>query len=541
VRRIANEGEKAVEKIKSLIGRRQFLVAGGAASTLALARKAEAAKPAVAGCGANQPTTIHGLTVGKPVHEPYKTPSLAELRAAGVFGTPGSTAAPASAAASGGGASAAGAPAMTAVLGGVAGVSKAVPAIYLIDGKYEADKSKTGALSDGKVNDNFASGVKIKGDADTGGVYVKGLGTKYILADAKIDLSGDGAGLGGACSGAGADDFATLTIRNCTITTSGQSRNATSVQNHSVLKVYNSTLTSNGIPFTPEYTSTAVKVQLEVDGNSRTHVTLSNSYSYFYYSTIIAEGWAALSTDGAMGFVYLEANDCTVKTIKSGYGTYADGACHNFINRCTFDVASEAAIIAGEADITFRDTKSTSGSYFTLIHCVGMPAEVGTLKVTGGEIKAKSAVVMVKSANAEVVFDGVKIKAENGMLLKSAITKQPHAAKAANTKGMNVYGIHATFKNMNVEGDVSHTEDKENRKMTVYLEAATLKGAINDASIKIDRLSKWTATADSSVTIIGDLDVTQIDAPAGVTITAIAAQSGTYKLASCGTLVLKTA
>ena len=77
--------------------------------------------------------------------------------------------------------------------------------------------------------------------------------------------------------------------------------------------------------------------------------------------------------------------------------------------------------------------------------------------------------------------------------------------------------------------------------MTVYLESTTLKGAIKDASIKINRLSKWIATADSNVTIVDDVDVSQIDAPAGVTITAVAAVSGKYKLASSGTLVLKTA
>jgi hypothetical protein len=45
--------------------------------------------------------------------------------------------------------------------------------------------------------------------------------------------------------------------------------------------------------------------------------------------------------------------------------------------------------------------------------------------------------------------------------------------------------------------------------------------------------------ADSNVAIIGSVDISQIDAPAGVTITAIANESGTYALASGGTLVLK--
>jgi hypothetical protein len=92
---------------------------------------------------------------------------------------------------------------------------------------------------------------------------------------------------------------------------------------------------------------------------------------------------------------------------------------------------------------------------------------------------------------------------------------------------------------MYVEGDVDHSVDKEHRNMTVYLESTTLKGAIKDAYISINPLSKWIATADSNVTIVGSVDVSQVDAPAGVTINAIAGQSGTYKLAGGGTLILK--
>ena len=134
----------------------------------------------------------------------------------------------------------------------------------------------------------------------------------------------------------------------------------------------------------------------------------------------------------------------------------------------------------------------------------------------------------------------MKFNSESGILLKSAaVIDELDAALAAPTKGEKVFGIHATLKNMDVTGDVVHTEDMDNRNMTVYLEGTTLKGAIKDAAISMNRLSKWVATADSNVTIVGEVDVSQIDAPAGVTITAVAGQSGTYKLASCGTLILK--
>jgi hypothetical protein len=518
------------------MGRRQFLIAGGAASTLALTQTAEAAEHAAAsGCSAGQPVTIKGLTVEKPIHEPVKTPTLDEimaLRASGGSGragggAPGGT---------GGGAAASG------PSGGLPAATKATPAIYVEDGKHLADKSSPGAVNEGKVTDQYSKSAKISSKtAEVGGVYAKGMGTEYVLADATIELDGDGpSGLGGPNGGAGADDYATLIIRNCTITTTGTWRTATSVQNHGILKVYNSTLKSNGRPFTPDFTSTGQKTQLEVDGNCRTHVTLSNSYSYFYYSTIIAEGWAALSTDGSEGFLYLEANDCTIRTITAGYGTYADGGCHNVLNRCTFDVAGMAGIIANESDITFTEPKAKCGSYFAMIHNVEFPTEVGTLKVIGGDIETRKAAILIKSANAEILVEGAKIKSDIGVLLKSTVSVDPNAAKAAQTKGMNVYGIHATFKDMDVAGDIIH-EDKENRGMTIYFEATTLKGAIKGASIKMNRLSKWVATADSNVTIIGDVEVAQIDARTGVTITAVATQSGTYKLASCGTLVLKTA
>jgi len=484
--------------------------------------------------GVNQTATIKGVAVVKPVHQPVNTASAqaAAGRGAGAAGeaagTPGGDAGATGAAAGG-------------PPGGFGGASNSTPAAYIDNGKYSPGKSRSGVMSAGKVGDALASGVKINAkEGNIGGVFVKGLGSEYTLANANIELSGNGSfGLAGPGSGASAEDYATLIIRDSTITTSGENRNATAAQNHSILKVYNSTLTANGVPFEPDITNSEQKKQLEIDGNSRTHVTLSNSYSYFYYCTVIANGWAALSTDGAEGFVYLEANNCTVKTIKAGYGTYADMGCHVYINNSDFDVASMAGIMAGNADITFKDTKAKCGTYFALIHNIGTPDEYSALTVTGGEISTKSPVVLIKSANADISFTGVNITSESGVLLKSAISVDPQSAKTANTKAQEVYGIHATFKDMYVEGDIDHSADKEHRNMTVYLESTTLKGAIKDAQISINPRSKWVATADSNVTIIGDINVSQIDAPAGVTISAVADQSGTFKLISGGSLILK--
>jgi hypothetical protein len=212
--------------------------------------------------------------------------------------------------------------------------------------------------------------------------------------------------------------------------------------------------------------------------------------------------------------------------------------CHVVINDSDFEVADMAGIIAGEADITFNRTNAKCDTYFALLHCIGSPKEVSTLKVTGGQIATKSPVVLVKSACAEIVFDGVKVNSESGTLVKSTISTDPQAEKSANTAGQDVYGIQTTLRNMVVSGDIDHSEDKDNRNMAVYLESTKLSGAIRDAIVSIDPKSKWFATADSSVTLMGSFSMAQIDAPAGVTITAVAAESGTYTLASGGALVM---
>jgi len=487
--------------------------------------------------GTAQKVTLQGISYEKPVHEVSTMYSMGgmpggEMPAGMEGGAPGGEGAMEGAPGGGGGE---GGP-------NFGGGSSSTPAVYIDNGKYAKDKSKADLVSEGEFDSEYADGVKISaGEGDLGGVYVSGLKSEYTLNNATIDLAGDGAfGLAGPGSGASADNYGTLIIRDSTITTSGENRNATAAQNHSVLKVYNSTLTSHGSPFEVDITNTEQKKQLEIDGNSRTHVTLSNSYSYFYYCDVIADGWAALSTDGSQGFVYLEANNCTVKTIKSGYGTYADMGCHVVINDSSFDVASMAGIIAGEADITFNNTNATCGSYFGLLHCIGSSSEVSTFKANGGVVKTKGPVVLVKSACAEIVFDGVEMSSESGVLLKSAISVDPQAAEAASPKGDNIYGIQATYRNMVVAGDIDHSADKDNRDMAVYLESTFLTGAVKDAILSIDPRSKWTATADSTVTLVGGLDLSQIDAPTGVTITATAAQSGTYTLESGGTLVVKS-
>ena len=93
---------------------------------------------------------------------------------------------------------------------------------------------------------------------------------------------------------------------------------------------------------------------------------------------------------------------------------------------------------------------------------------------------------------------------------------------------------------MNTENSILHEDP--NRRMTVSLKNTALVGAITGGVLlSMDGESRWTANADSSVVLNGDVGEGQIDAAAGVTITAVGSEEKTVKLASGGTLAVKKA
>jgi hypothetical protein len=394
----------------------------------------------------------------------------------------------------------------------------------------------------GEIGLTEAKAVYIESDdPDAGGITVSGEGQKYTVEDSTIFLHSDSNGLGGKGSGLFAGDHSEMTIKNCKVLTVGKSRCGTATEQYSKMYIYNSYIHAHGAPFGPAAANLpdagSPPSALEISGNCRAHCTQSNSETYLYDSTIIGDGWAALSTDGSEGYVKLEANNCKVQTILSGYGAYADGCCHDFFNGCDFDVADQAGIMAGECDMTFDDCTAVCGSYFAHIHCVmGMPSEVGTLTVKNSSINSAKDAVSIRSQNAIVNIQESEVYADNGVLVHSIVNTDPNATK---TGGKRVYGIHVNIQASDLEGAILH-EDPD-REMIVSLEGSTLTGAIQGAILTLDGESSWTATNQSSVTIVGEIDLEQIDAPAGVTIQAVAGQSGTYTLASGGTLVLKEA
>jgi hypothetical protein len=265
-------------------------------------------------------------------------------------------------------------------------------------------------------------------------------------------------------------------------------------------------------------------------------VTTDHSESYFYHSTIIADGWGALSTDMANGHVYLEANDCTIRTLSSGYGTYADVGARVVINHSTMDVASYLGIIAGDGTVLLNHVAGRSRGIGVLVHDVhGKTSEVGRIEIDGGKLVSGKALILVKSANAEITLDGAALASDSGVLIQSVLNEDANATKV---DGQTVAGIRATLKHLSAAGDILHRDP--DRAMSVSFVGTRLKGAIERATVTLDAASHWTATANSTITLAGAFRVGQIDAPRGVTISAAVGSDstmpGSYPLRSGGTL-----
>lgn len=417
----------------------------------------------------------------------------------------------------------------------------AVAAVHIKDGVYNEALSNSSTLYGGAVSDKELKDIKIVAyNGSEGGIYAEGPATDVTVDTAYISLAGEGCGIGGPASGAAAKYGAHLTLKNVIIDTNGRTKYATAAEENSVLKVYDSVIWSHGIPYGDDYERPSVLMSsppppLEMDGNTRTHCTMSNSFSYFYNSKIICDGWAALSTESSEGFVYLEANDCDVVCTKNGYGAYADPGCHDVFKNCHFDMARMAAILAGNSTMVFENCDAVCGTYFGLMHCVnGWCQEVGDMSITGGRIRTKCEAFLIKSHNALLNFKEVDIASEKGILVHTILNDDPCKTPVDD----QAFGVNVNFTDMTVEGALIH-EDTE-RPMWVTLTSAVLKGRMVNTTLAMDAGSKWIADSDSTVHLLCDVNIAQLDAPRGVTITATGAQAGTYTLASGGTLVLLT-
>lgn len=419
-----------------------------------------------------------------------------------------------------------------------AGHPDARAAVHVKDGAYRPMLSASAALLGGTVAAGRAEDLRVNAtDGKTGGIFLEGPG-RFEVDRAVVTLSGDSVGIGGPATGAAVKGGGELILRHAFIDTAGLTHYATVAERNSVLRICDSVIASHGAPFGEGQPQPAGVMQtpppgLMIDGNGRTHCTMTGSHSFFRRCLITSDGWGALSTETAEGFAYLEADDCRIVTVRRGYGAYADPGCHVVLDRCQVDSADMAGIVGGQGELVLRDCRASCGSCGLLLHSVaGEPEEIGSVEVTGGRLESAGPVALVRSDNAKLRFDHVELRSRQGVLIHTQINDDP----LSTPPGRTPYGIEAVFRDLDAQGDILH-EDTQ-RAMYLYLESATLRGAVHGACIQLDQGGKWFAAGDSEATLMGQAHLLQFDAPQGATIRLQAAQAGRAELPSGGVLEL---
>ena len=399
------------------------------------------------------------------------------------------------------------------------------PQVYIKDGALQP-LGCDGAVS-GEIEANRVEGLRLECAAPTvNGVCVDGR-SQCMVQNAEIRMSGDcindfaGNGAGLLVSGQ-----AHVTLENSKIDVSGVLRPCILTDDHSALTVKNCELICRGGEPGPEHPGHEVPLgmpgmlqappSMEVDGHSRLCLVSGNAHARFDDCTMVADAWAALSTDAAWGDVYLEANRCDITVERPGYGVFSDEGCLVVLNDCKVKAASHSAMVQGNAKLRLRGCEFDSdriGIYVFAIICPN-GAQLADMTLDNCMIRAKETPILIRGTNAYMDVRGSKLVSGTGVLIKTEVFLDPNAAKVV--PGEPLYGVKAAFSDAELEGDIIHEDC--NRPMALSFFHSRLRGAIQNAVLQMDKASFWCATADSCVELVGEFDLGRIDAEPGVTI-----------------------
>ncbi|MGC3983067.1 MAG: hypothetical protein QM808_17575 [Steroidobacteraceae bacterium] len=278
---------------------------------------------------------------------------------------------------------------------------------------------------------------------------------------------------------------------------------------------------------------------LFISGNARTNFSIGASDTYYFNSTVIAEGWAALSTDSSTGDgMDLYAYNTTAKALNGGYATYADFGCRVWLYGSTLESAEVGAIIAKSGTINVLDGGAADAS--TLAYNKGKTTKAGTT-LTGGRnalmihapdmmktgigavdyahFSAKNStlatskklvstfdyatygdeakkyvdyisgdIILLKSTSANIDLDNATMNSYNGVLVHSVLNSDnmSNFLAAGDNQRVNASGaalvkpISVNMANMSTSGDILH--DDYHRNMEVRLTNTSLSGKIRQGT-----------------------------------------------------------
>lgn len=437
-------------------------------------------------------------------------------------------------------------------------------AIVIQDGAEAPElEYEPGAYSDKITQENgelVLEGLELQsGDYGFNGLVITGQSSVVRLKKANIRLGVDQAATNDDTGGAATniDGGATLYISDSDLIVDGAARYVTANYNDATLIVNNSRVESTGSnENTAQVSEPFSNEALLISGTARANFSIGATKTYYFNSTCVAEGWAALSTDSATGDgLDLYAYNTDGIAENGGYSTYADTNCRVWLYGSRLTAAEIGCIISKSGQIfadnaqgapaevmAYNEGKTEGGSSMiyggrnaVMIHAPDMMGQ-GLWAADCGTFTAKNTIIettkdlvstkdyndygeavgayidhvsgsdfLIRSTSADITLDNVSMHSYNDTLIHTVLNADSMGNFLAPGDGDQVKPIAVSMSNMDVAGDIRH-EDYQ-RRMTVDLQNATLSGNIISGTME-DWNNQWKSYGDVNWVVDDSFDTT---------------------------------
>lgn len=310
-------------------------------------------------------------------------------------------------------------------------------AVYVTKEGIQEDRSVLSALSGSTVDGAGITGGQFCSQGEGFGVVAID-DCDYTIKDLNVTMHGTG---GDDFNGKGcaivAGKNSNVTIDGLKLESHGLTRNALLAAGNSNVVVKNSEITCYGVSDEEQAElgktirgMISVPWVLGLTGNNRATNVLDSATVTYENSTIRAERWGALSTDGPTspeGYwqhkLHLTAKNCDVEVFgESGYGSYAIGSGYNRFLGCRFRVPDYAEVIANEiASSDFFDTTVDSGRFGVMWH----QNQGGLLHLKGSTFNTGLTTFLVKGCYPEILVEKSTLNPKNGVILQLMESDDP--------------------------------------------------------------------------------------------------------------------
>ena len=400
------------------------------------------------------------------------------------------------------------------------------------------------AVTGGTITDTAADGITME-ITDFSATGFKVTGGEYTISNANITKSVTApvdANAAGGSIAAVTDGL--LTIKDSTLINAGKGgRNGNytvDCERTGTMVVIDSTIAQTGFTGDPNGYSADIadppsNLGLLISGYARANMSVGTSKTYYYGSTVVTEGWAAMSTDSAQNGFTFYSYDSNAIAAYGGYGTYADTSCVDWFYASRLYSAEVGAIISNNGEIHMRsgaaadadvlaylpaDYENTEqyGEGRSLVKAGRNDFQLHSPDMGGGgargdfvavidledtdlittaELDAnnslidwsvdygpavaeyidliKGANILVKSTGADIDLKNVTAESSSGVLLMTALNSDSMSRYAKATDDMSEKFVTMTVTDSAIAGDVDHYDYQRNT--AVELVNSTWDGA----------------------------------------------------------------